>query len=328
MVIYTPAAAAQSIPVIDLTGSYSDDIAAKQAVAWEVHKACRETGFFYISNHGVPQELLDQQLVCAQQFFELSLEDKLALDVAKSPSMRGYEPMSSQTLDDGSRPDLKEGFMAGIDGAQAYTTNGEFNSQNQWPTLHSGMKEQTDAYIRAMMVLGKHLLGVLAMSLELPEDYFADGLDHPMLTTRLLHYPPQSGVGQGNQIGAGAHTDWGMLTILLQDEVGGLEVRNADGEWVRAPHIPGTFVINLGDMVPVLTKGLYNSNMHRVLNTAPGRHRYSVPTFFDPSYHYKIKPLEHFEGDMSFPQGERTVGEHIADMYAKTYGAQSVKDAA
>lgn len=328
MVIYTPAAAAQTIPVIDLTGSYSDDIAAKKAVAWEVHKASRETGFFYISNHGVPQELLDQQLACARQFFELSHEDKLALDVAKSPSMRGYEPMSSQTLDDGSRPDLKEGFMAGIDGAQAYTTNGEFDSKNQWPVSYPGMKEQTETYIKAMTALGKHLLGVLAMSLELPENYFADGLEHPMLTTRLLHYPPQSGVGQGNQIGAGAHTDWGMLTMLLQDDVGGLEVRNADGEWVRAPHIPGTFVINLGDMVPVLTKGLYNSNMHRVLNTAPNRHRYSVPTFFDPSYHYKIKPLEHFEGDTSFPQGERTVGEHIADMYAKTYGAPTAKDAA
>ena len=328
MVIYTPAAAAQTIPVIDLTGSYSDDLAAKKAVAWEVHKASRETGFFYISNHGVPQELLDKQLACAKQFFELPHDEKVALDVANSPSMRGYEPMSSQTLDDGSRPDLKEGFMAGIDGAQAYTTNGEFDSKNQWPASYAGMKEQTESYIKAMTALGKHLLGVLAMSLELPEDYFADGLDHPMLTTRLLHYPPQSGVGQGNQIGAGAHTDWGMLTMLLQDDVGGLEVRNADGEWVRAPHIPGTFVINLGDMVPVLTKGLYNSNMHRVLNTAPNRHRYSVPTFFDPSYHYKIKPLEHFEGDTSFPQGERTVGEHIADMYAKTYGALAVKDAA
>ncbi|WP_454740106.1 isopenicillin N synthase family dioxygenase [Cupriavidus necator] len=328
MHIYTSASAAKSIPVIDLTGSFSNDIGAKRAVAWEVHKACRETGFFYISNHGIPQELLDKQLECARIFFDLPHDEKIALDVSKSISMRGYEPMSSQTLDDGSSPDLKEGFMAGIDGAQAYTTHGEFNSLNQWPISYGEMREQTETYIKAMTALGKHLLGVLALSLELPEDYFADGLDQPMLTTRLLHYPPQSGVGHGNQIGAGAHTDWGMLTMLLQDDVGGLEVCNADGEWIRAPHIPGTFVINLGDMVPVLTKGLYNSNMHRVLNTAPNRHRYSVPTFFDPSYHYKIKPLEHFEGNASFPQGERTVGEHIADMYAKTYGTAAIKDAA
>lgn len=328
MVIYTPASAAKSIPVIDLADSFSSNIEAKKAVAWEVHKACRDTGFFYISNHGVSDALLESQLECARKFFALDAQDKAKLDVAKSASMRGYEPMSSQTLDDGSKPDLKEGFMAGIDGEQAYTTGGEFNSLNQWPEAYPAMQVQTEAYIKAIENLGKHLLGVLALSLELPEDYFKDGLDHPMITTRMLHYPPQTEVGTGNQIGAGAHTDWGMLTMLLQDDVGGLEVRNAEGEWVRAPHIPGTFVINLGDMVPVLTKGLYNSNMHRVLNTAPNRHRYSVPTFFDPSYHYKIKPLEHFEGDASYPQGERTVGEHIADMYAKTYGGSAVKAAA
>lgn len=321
MHIYTPAATAKTIPVIDLTGSFSQDIAAKGAVAWEIHKACRETGFFYVSNHGIPPELLDAQLVCARKFFDLPIDEKLALNVANSASMRGYEPMSSQTLDDGSRPDLKEGFMAGIDGGQAYTTGGEFNSLNQWPASLPSLREQTEKYIGSMTVLGKHLLGMLALSLDLPEDYFASGLHHPMLTTRLLHYPPQSGVGDGNQIGAGAHTDWGMLTMLLQDDVGGLEVRNADGDWVQAPYIPGTFVINLGDMVPVLTKGLYNSNMHRVLNTAPNRHRYSIPTFFDPGYHYKITPLEHFEGDTSYSHAERTVGEHIADMYEKTYGA-------
>lgn len=327
MVIYTPASAAKAIPVIDLTGSFSRDTDAKKVVAWEVHKACRETGFFYVSNHGVPQDLLDKQLECARRFFDLPLAEKLKLDVAHSPSMRGYEPMSSQTLDDGSQPDLKEGFMAGVDGKQAYTTNGEFNSLNQWPASYGEMRAQTEDYIQAMTALGKHLLGVLALSLELPEDHFAEGLEHPMLTTRLLHYPPQNGVGQGNQIGAGAHTDWGMLTMLLQDDVGGLEVRNASGDWVRAPHIPGTFVINLGDMVPVLTKGLYNSNMHRVLNTAPNRHRYSVATFFDPSYHYKIKPLAHFEGDITLPHSERTVGEHIADMYAKTYGTVTTQAA-
>jgi len=327
MLIYTPASAAKNIPVIDLSESFSSDLAAKKAVAWEVHKACRETGFFYISNHGIPQEFLDKQLECARAFFDLPMDQKMALDVANSASMRGYEPMSSQTLDDGSKPDLKEGFMAGVDGAQAYTTGGEYNSLNQWPNEFPEMRLQTESYISRMSELGKHLLGVLALSLELPEDYFSSGLQSPMITTRLLHYPPQSSVGQGNEIGAGAHTDWGMLTMLLQDDVGGLEVRNADGDWVRAPHIPGTFVINLGDMVPVLTKGLYTSNMHRVLNSTPNRRRYSVPTFFDPGYHYKIKPLEHLEGNASFPAGERTVGEHIADMYAKTYGTPATETA-
>ncbi|MCT7341159.1 hypothetical protein N5K55_12095 [Pseudomonas aeruginosa] len=204
---------------------------------------------------------------------------------------------------------------------------GEFNSLNQWPNSNPEIRVQVEAYIQAMTGLGKHLLGMLALSLELPEGYFSDGLDNPMITTRLLHYPPQPRVGDGNQIGAGAHTDWGMITMLLQDDVGGLEVRNADGEWIRAPHIPNTFIINLGDMVPVLTRGIYRSNMHRVLNLNPERHRYSVPTFFDPSYHYRIKPLAHFEGAQEFSQEERTVGEHIAKMYAKTYGDPAAKTA-
>ena len=327
MIIYTPASAAKFIPVIDLTGSFSEDFADKKAVAWEIHKACRETGFFYIKNHGIPEGMIQAQLECARQFFSLPQEDKIKLNVAHSPSMRGYEPMAIQALDDGSRPDFKEGFMAGIDGLQAYTTNGEFNSLNQWPKSNPEIRVQVEAYIQAMAGLGKHLLGMLALSLELPEGYFSDGLDNPMITTRLLHYPPQPRVGDGNQIGAGAHTDWGMITMLLQDDVGGLEVRNADGEWIRAPHIPNTFIINLGDMVPVLTRGIYRSNMHRVLNLNPERHRYSVPTFFDPSYHYRIKPLTHFEGAQEFSQEERTVGEHIAKMYAKTYGDPAAKTA-
>ncbi|WP_278534732.1 isopenicillin N synthase family dioxygenase [Delftia acidovorans] len=327
MIIYTPASAAKFIPLIDLTGSFSEDFADKKAVAWEIHKACRETGFFYIKNHGIPEGMIQAQLECARQFFSLPQEDKIKLNVAHSPSMRGYEPMAIQALDDGSRPDFKEGFMAGIDGLQAYTTNGEFNSLNQWPKSNPEIRVQVEAYIQAMTGLGKHLLGMLALSLELPEGYFSDGLDNPMITTRLLHYPPQPRVGDGNQIGAGAHTDWGMITMLLQDDVGGLEVRNADGEWIRAPHIPNTFIINLGDMVPVLTRGIYRSNMHRVLNLNPERHRYSVPTFFDPSYHYRIKPLAHFEGAQEFSQEERTVGEHIAKMYAKTYGDPAAKTA-
>nr|WP_057929947.1 2OG-Fe(II) oxygenase family protein [Burkholderia ambifaria] len=320
MITYTPPATAKFIPVIDIEDSFSDDIELRKKVAWEVHKACRDTGFFYISNHRVPDSVTEGQLAIAREFFALSDDVKLKINFNENPSMRGYEPIASQALDDGSLPDLKEGFLAGIDGLQAYVTKGEYNSKNQWPETLPKMAPTTDAYLQSMLALGRHLLSVLALSLELPEDYFAEGLDQPMITTRLLHYPPQDKVGKGNQLGAGAHTDWGLLTMLLQDDVGGLEVCNADGEWVRAPYIPGTLIVNLGDMVPVLTNGLYHSNMHRVLNTAPDRHRYSVPTFFDPNYFYRIKPLASCGSTQDGSIREYTVGKHIAEMYAKTYG--------
>lgn len=321
MIVYTPPATATSIPVIDLSQSFSSDLQDRKTVAWEVHKAARDTGFFYVSNHGVPEELLANQLECARRFFALPQSEKESIAVSQSACMRGYEPMSIQTLDDGSKPDFKEGFMAGVDGSQSYVTGGAYDSLNQWPAADARMRSETEQYILALRELGKRLMSLLALSLELPEDHFADGLGSPMLTTRLLHYPPQPQVGEGNQLGAGAHTDWGMLTMLLQDEVGGLEVRNADGEWIRAPHIPNTFVINLGDMVPFLTCGVYHSNMHRVLNASPGKHRYSVATFFDPNFNYRITPLESLAAQE--PAGTSvsiTVGEHIAAMYAKTYG--------
>lgn len=320
MILYTPPAAAKAIPVVDLEASFSTDEKAKQAIAWEIHRAARDTGFFYVKNHGVSKDLVDAQLDCARKFFALPQEAKDQVQVANSKTMRGYEPMASQTLDDGSKPDVKEGFMASVDGSQAYVTGGAYDSLNQWPAQLPEMRVQTEAYVEALTSLGKHLLGMIALSLELPESYFSEGLEKPMITTRLLHYPPQSRVGDGNQLGAGAHTDWGMLTMLLQDDVGGLEVRNSEGDWVRAPFVPDTFVVNLGDMVPVLTRGLYNSNMHRVLNSSPERHRYSIATFFDPNYHYRITPLDGIPLENPTPASSRTVGEHIAAMYAQTYG--------
>ena len=319
MIIYTPPATATSIPLVDLADSFGQDPAAKKRVAWEIHKACRDTGFFYISNHRVPASQIDRQLDCARKFFAMPQAEKVVLRVSHSATMRGYEPMAAQSLDLGSHPDFKEGFMAGVDGSQSYVTQGAYDSLNQWPIGYPELRVQTEAYIASMVRLGKHLLGLVAQSLELPEDFFESGLATPMVTTRLLHYPPQPTVGTGNQIGAGAHTDWGMITMLLQDDVGGLEVRNSDGQWVKAPPIPGTFVVNLGDMVPVLTRGLYRSNMHRVLNTSPDRHRYSIATFFDPDFHYRIEPLSHVPSTAHTPDAPVTVGEHIAAKYAQTY---------
>lgn len=172
-----------------------------------------------------------------------------------------------------------------------------------------------------MYRLGRHLLGFLALSLDLSEDYFAEGLVEPQFTSRLLHYAPHPKNAKFNQLGAGAHSDWGLITMLLQDDIGGLEVQNVAGDWIAAPPIPGTFVVNLGELVQVLTNGLYHSNLHRVINNSSERSRYSVPIFFDPDYFYRVKCVPTLwpeAGEPDFP--ETTVGEHIAYMFRKTYG--------
>jgi len=324
MIVYTPAKPAESIPVIDLAPSFSEDFDARKAVAWEIHKTARDTGFFYIKNHGVAQSLMDQQLDLAREFFSLPLEEKLKTDARNSPCTRGYETPGLQTLDDGSPPDLKEGFLIGcdLDETHPYVQQGIANcGPNQWPDQPTDFKQRYEAYVDEMFRIGRHLMALLALSLDLPEDFFAEGLEEPLFNSRLLRYGPQPEDAAFNQMGAGAHTDWGMITILLQDDIGGLEVENAAGEWIAAPPIPGTFVINLGEMVRILSNGLYHANMHRVLNNHSGRDRFSVPTFFDPSYFYEVSCAPTLFEDGAEPKyPATTVGGHIADMYRKTYG--------
>lgn len=324
MKLYTPPMPAVIIPVIDLSLSFSVDIEDRKKVAWEIHKACRDTGFFYVSNHGVPPSLMASHLQLARDFFAQTKEQKAEIDVCNSHCMRGYEAMAAQTLDEGSPPDLKEGFLMGVERTADHpdVLAGVPNTgANQWPKKQPAFKQAVNEYTGHMVRLGSHLIRCIALSLELPETYFDAGLADPLYTGRLLHYPPQPADAPFNQLGAGTHTDWGMLTILLQDDVGGLEIENARGEWIKAPYVPDAFIINLGEMVPVLTNGLYHSTPHRVLNNHSGRDRYSAPTFFDPNYFYQVQCVPTCMPRQGVPlHAPTTVGQHIADMYAKTYG--------
>ncbi|MEQ9695520.1 2-oxoglutarate and iron-dependent oxygenase domain-containing protein [Shimia sp. SDUM112013] len=323
MIPYEPPKPAEFIPVVDLQGSFSPDIADRQAVAQEIHKAARDTGFLYISNHGIPDAVLDRHLALAREFFALPYDEKIKIDGTGGYGIRGYETMGAQVLDSGAPSDLKEAFQMGveIDRDHPWFDIAGQEVFNRWPARPEGFQTHFEDYASRMMDLGRHMMRMLALSLDLDEGYFDEGMAQPSMTSRLIHYPPQPEGAQANQIGAGAHTDWGTLTFLLQDDVGGLEVENAAGEWIAAPPIPGTFVVNLGDMIPVLTNGLYHSNMHRVKNVSVGRDRYSAPTFIDPGYTYVAEcvPTCYPEtGEPLFPPV--TVIEHTSQKYYESYG--------
>jgi isopenicillin N synthase-like dioxygenase len=195
---------------------------------------------------------------------------------------------------------------------------------NQWPARPADFKARMNAYAAVMNRLGAHLIGLLALSLELPEDYFSAAMAEPLYNCRLLHYPPQSAAEAARNPGAGAHVDWGMLTILLQDDIGGLEVLSPDGDWIPATPVAESFVINLGEMIPRLTNDRYRSTMHRVTSNTSGRDRYSVPTFIDPEYAYVVTCVPTCLPADGKPRYEPcTVGEHIAEMNRKTYGRSS-----
>jgi len=177
------------------------------------------------------------------------------------------------------------------------------------------------AYQAAVRSLGDRVLAMLALSLELPEDYFVPFYDMPGTTLRLLRYPPHPQAALANQLGAGAHTDWGGVTMLAQDDLGGLEVRNVADEWIQAVPIPGTFVINLGDLMQRWTNGLYRSNMHRVKNNSSTRDRYSIPFFYSPRPDSRIECLPTCTDAEHPPQFEAcTAAEHTYEMFRRSYG--------
>lgn len=331
MHLYTPPKPAENIPVVDLTDSFSPDHAKRKAVAWEIHKACRETGFFYISGHRVPKELVAAQFEWTKRLFALPLEDKLAIDMKNSRSAGGYEPIGGQVLDSqdtsapAAPPDLKESYYWNVElpaehpfvaaGMRGY-------GHNQWPAQWPGFREQMINYEAVMRDLGDRLMALIALSLELPEDHFVASHQVPMLNLRLVHYPPQAADAQFNQLGAGAHTDWGGITLLAQDDIGGLEVQNVAGEWIAARPIPDTFVINLGDLMARWTNGLYRSNMHRVKNTnAQALDRYSIPFFYSPDPQTRIECLDTCKEPDAEPQfAACTASEHMLEMFRRSYG--------
>lgn len=324
MIIYEPPKAATDIPIVDFTDAASPDLEARKAVAWEVHKAARETGFFYLSGHGVPRALTEGQLAAASRFFAQPAEQKQAVHIGKSTNMRGYDGMQGQALDEGAPPDLKESMVFGRELGPDHPLIKRgipFEGPNQWPAGLDEFRSQVEAYTDAMAVLGRRIAATIALSLELPENYFDDGVAEPNCAVRMLHYPPHPTTAAFNQLGAGAHTDWGLLTILLQDDCGGLEVQNLDGSWIRADPIPDTFVINLGDMVPRFTNGLYHSNVHRVLNNVSGRDRYSIATFFNPPFDYRFAVVPTCLKPGETAPEPRSFGEHIQDMMQRTKAA-------
>ncbi|MGQ7932199.1 isopenicillin N synthase family dioxygenase [Paraburkholderia sp. D1E] len=322
MIPYTPPKAVSTLPIVDLALLDSDDPCDRNALAEQVRRACLDTGFFYVRQHGVANDIIERQYALSRTFFDLDLEAKLRVAQHRSPAKRGYEPQSAQTLDNGSPPDLKESFRFGRDpeagnpySARDLPTYGA----SQWPAESPGLGEAMLPYYDAMIATGDRILRAIALSLEQAESYFKPFYRNPMATVRLLKYPPNPRHAELNQIGAGAHTDWGGITILSQDSVGGLEVQNVAGDWIHAPPVDDAFIVNIGDLMARWTNGRYRSTLHRVKNSAQHKDRYSIAFFYDPAYDSLIDCIascQHDAQDRQFPACN--AGEHIAEMHRRT----------
>ncbi|MGA2891939.1 MAG: 2-oxoglutarate and iron-dependent oxygenase domain-containing protein [Xanthobacteraceae bacterium] len=270
------------LDVIDLGGLGSGDPAAVRRVAAELGRACREVGFFYIRNHGVSEDLMSAMFARSAAFFGSPPANKNEFAITRSRHNRGYVGIASESLNL-AQADLKEAFNIGLDLSPSdpeVIAGKPFRGVNLWPQT-PGFRETALGYFDALWRLALELHLAIATDLGLPPTFFADKFDRPMATLRLLHYPPRI-ADQNDLPGAGEHTDYGSLTILLTDGVGGLEVRRRDGAWIKAPPIANAFVCNIGDCLMRWSNDTYVSTPHRV--TSPlGRDRYSIAFFFDPN---------------------------------------------
>lgn len=314
------------IPVIDLADAREPGAPGSAAAARILRSAATDSGFFYVRHHGVPEEMVARQFELARRLLELPAATRQRLSIRNSPIMRGFEGLGEQTLDAGARPDVKESFYCGMayPADHPYVLAGyQTYGPNQWPEEVPEAAEVCEAYIQAMLALSRRLMNLLALSLDLPESYFDATSESPMVTLRMIRYPPHPADADERTFGAGAHTDWGALTILAQDQHGGLEVQTPDGRWIEATPMPGTFVVNLGDMIPRWTNGHYHSNPHRVRNhRSSGAPRYSIPFFYEPDYFARIEAVPGTVAPGETPRFTAcTAGEHLREMYQKTYAA-------
>lgn len=316
------AEAVRGLPVIDLSGFGEGDEATDARIAAAIRAACEDKGFFYVVGHGVPADALEAMRAEAEAFFALPEADKLAVSKDRSRCNRGYEPLAAQTLEAGAPPDQKEGYYIGVEvpADDPRVLAGKFNhGPNQWPEGLPGFRPAAERYFALMTAFGTRLMQAMALSLDLPRDWFAGYTTDPMCTLRLLHYPPQRANAAPDEKGCGAHTDFGGLTLLWQDAVGGLEVLDEEAGWIAAPPIEGAYNVNLGDMIQRWTNGRYRSTLHRVINRS-GRERYSIPFFYtgNPDHVVDCIPTCIAPGE-TCAQPPVTVSQHLQEMYRRTY---------
>ena len=322
------------IPIIDISALVGCDADSKR-VAAQIRAACCDRGFFYIVGHGVPESLFDRLETVSRKFFSQDIETKLRIRMELGGSAwRGYFPVGDELT--AGKPDQKEGIYFGSElpgDHPMVQAQVPLHGLNLFPEIDD-FRDTVLEYMNQLTELGQALMRGIAISLGLKDDFFcADLTADPILLFRIFHYPPLSET-TANLWSVGEHTDYGLLTILKQDQTGGLQVKS-QGQWVEAPPIENSFVCNIGDVLDRMTGGLYRSTPHRVRNRG-NQGRYSFPFFFDPGWNAEIKPILSSTTQTKLPDARwdganleelsGTYGEYLKGKIAKVFPELSKRE--
>ncbi len=280
-----------NLPIIDIAPLRcgASDIAQIGAA---LDRACCEFGFFYVTGHGIRPDLSSRMMTLGREFFALPLAEKMAIAMTRGGrAWRGYFPVEGELTS--GRPDRKEGIYLGTELGpdDARVRAGlPLHGMNLYPAL-AEFRETLLSYMDEVTATGQLLLSGIAVGLGLERDYFVERYTRdPTVLFRIFNYPPSHASADDDKLGVGEHTDYGLLTLLQQDDVGGLEIWHQD-RWLAATPVPDSFVCNVGDMLERLTAGRYVSALHRVRNVST-RERISMPLFLDPSFDAELAPIE------------------------------------
>jgi isopenicillin N synthase-like dioxygenase len=326
-----------SVPVIDITPFRTGGFTEKNAVAEQVDRACRDIGFLIIKGHGVPQSLISKMRDVSREFFDLPIEEKRRYARPAMDVLRGYIGVNQESLArsrdrNAEETDLNESFMIGpvdtppSDYAFAPEAGKHFAS-NIWPPAPAELRAVWTEYYRAMGALARTLMRIFAVALKLDEIYFDAKIDRHISRLRVRNYPAQLTVPAPGTIRAGAHSDYGSLTILAtEDRPGGLQVCNADCQWVDVPIVPDCFIINIGDLLAHWTNDTWVSTLHRVVNpprdAGADSRRQSLVFFHNPNYEAEISCIPTVIHDGALPKyAPTTSGKYLRSLFVATQNA-------
>ena len=323
------ASAADSIPLIDLA-PLTDGLPGARAIVPALRMALEEIGFLIITNHGVAQKLIDATFNEAKRFHDQCLEAKLA--VRMNAHNNGYMAMArynvrTSRVSEDALPDMNEAFFIKrerpADDPLAHAGR-RFAGPNEWPADLPGFRETLLAYTEAVDALGRRMMPAIALALDMPADTFDAAFTESQFSFRLSHYPPVQ--RQPDQYGIAPHTDANFMTFLAQSGVPGLQIQMADDEWVDVPHVPGSFVVNTGDMLHRWTNGRFRSTGHRALPPLKG-HRYAIPYFMGPHMDTLIECLPSCRDDTNPAQYPPiTYDDYISWWYDSNYAVADQED--